>query len=1000
MPFAGELATNVAASFVFEFLKRPIAAIAAEFQLRESVSRALGDRPPSKISRILREGEKSVSDLARVIGNNEGLLTTEVAEYLRELQRTSIPEAAAQLALCGQSPDRLSDTFKTFHNRFNNIPFTAEQMLNALHASITERLESVQDKALLEIIRAQHGELRARLDAVIQALSSYASHENRLKISQLKEARLKVAKLIESSNRNVTVETLQGSKKYSLRSLAIPGRLIELDSTHIQSAKIPRVDSTQPYLSFRRNIHRAVLLGDPGGGKSTMTQLISFELANIVSAEAQNPERRDFDRRDLRIPLKIVLRSFEAKQQRNTSYNFFESLKDDIKIAFEYDDAFTTLFLKTILAAGEAIVIFDGLDEVLDVGARRAMVNYIEQFSEIYAACPILVTSRLVGYRDAPLNDSFIPSGLARFNKEEIQKYSEKAIKAVSRANIQESRDKAREFINQTDRIGGDIRENPLMLGLMVQIFVYRGDVPSNRPEVYKECATLMFERWDGRREIVANVPRQEIELLDVFGYVASKTFGNANKEEGVSKEWLFKELRGHFEGWFVDKASANRAAHSLVDFLTGRAWVMSEVGHEVFKFTHRTFLEYFFARHLISESRSIDDLIERNLIPKLLNNEWVLISHLALHMAIFRDGGKTRQAAECVQRNLESLRLKPTQELPFLEFVASALDYVLIPEKLYVEIVKLIVERAIRLGARETFAASSVIWSLFSTANHRDALAFKTISESVDSALASPGRPEFLFSLYLLGARHNESYSGPIRRHIRAIRSPGWHKFASLREKKQSEFLTLAKKYPDVARAFIYVYNIKSLDLYQQHGQNLLDADPSPLRPAGADQIVSSRISALSYFLNSEREFDEFFTQEQFKDSASFISAIANDITSGRIIIKVHPHKGEFAFGLERDLDETFQSIWMSIRRSRRSIDKILLANMLVCAFYLSDQIMKAVAPHTSPGKRHDVLAPMHILRDMVSVASPNEHSVFLDAWISSRTSGRARRTVSPDAG
>ncbi|MGO4841691.1 hypothetical protein AB4144_56460, partial [Rhizobiaceae sp. 2RAB30] len=97
-----------------------------------------------------------------------------------------------------------------------------------------------------------------------------------------------------------------------------------------------------------------------------------------------------------------------------------------------------------------------------------------------------------MGYRDAPLSEDFDVFGLSRFNNEEISKYCEKSIKAVSGEDTKSAADKARDFLRQTARIGSDLRENPLMLGLMVQIFVYRGDVPSNRPEVYKECATLM----------------------------------------------------------------------------------------------------------------------------------------------------------------------------------------------------------------------------------------------------------------------------------------------------------------------------------------------------------------------------------------------------------------------------------------------------------------------------------------------------------------------------
>lgn len=236
-----------------------------------------------------------------------------------------------------------------------------------------------------------------------------AAEQSGMDYKTLKEARVKVAKAIEAANRYTNVETLQGTKKFRLKSLAIPGRLSRLSTAEIASAKMAANGPSTNYLGFRRQFDRAIILGDPGGGKSTLTQLVCFDLARIVALEDGNPGRTDYDVRDLKIPLRIVLRSFEAKQEADPSYTLFDYLRDDLKIALDSDDSITASFLQNVLSTGEAVIIFDGLDEVLELGARRNIVGYIEQFSEIYAACPVLVTSRLVGYRDAPLSDDFEP---------------------------------------------------------------------------------------------------------------------------------------------------------------------------------------------------------------------------------------------------------------------------------------------------------------------------------------------------------------------------------------------------------------------------------------------------------------------------------------------------------------------------------------------------------------------------------------------------------------
>lgn len=83
-----------------------------------------------------------------------------------------------------------------------------------------------------------------------------------------------------------------------------------------------------------------------------------------------------------------------------------------------------------------------------------------------------------------------------------------------------------------------------------------------------------MFEKWDQRRDIIFKIPT-DFDLLDLFSFLASKIFGSAETEDGVSREWLISELRLFFENWYLEKAKALQAARSLVEFITGRAWVM-----------------------------------------------------------------------------------------------------------------------------------------------------------------------------------------------------------------------------------------------------------------------------------------------------------------------------------------------------------------------------------------------------------------------------------------
>ena len=73
----------------------------------------------------------------------------------------------------------------------------------------------------------------------------------------------------------------------------------------------------------------------------------------------------------------------------------------------------------------------------------------------------------------------------------------------------------------------------------------------------------------------------------------------------------------------------------------------MCEIGPKVFKFTHRTFLEYFFAKRIEEEAGSVSALINEKIIDKIIKAQWDVVNHLSLQISTFRSGPKSIQAIE-----------------------------------------------------------------------------------------------------------------------------------------------------------------------------------------------------------------------------------------------------------------------------------------------------------------------------------------------------------------
>ncbi len=374
---------------------------------------------------------------------------------------------------------------------------------------------------------------------------------------------------------------------------------------------------------------RSVLLGDPGAGKSTLAGKLAHDVAADLVPGAEG-----------RVPFLLVLRdqagSFCEGGKGLATY-LAQVCQDPYNLeppphAIEY-----------LLRNGRAMVLLDGLDELVEPALRRKVVQLVEGFVNRFPLVPVLVTARRVGYYDAALDGGFFSVGrVAELNNDQVEQYAKRwfgldeSIAEAKRAQM------ARSFTAESHNIG-ELRSNPLLLALLCAMYSNQHYIPANLAQVYERCAVMLFEQWDTQRGI-AEAPQFHGRLRTAVQHLAWRLVSAEESGKALPRHRIVQLLAEHFTTKGFHEDDANSTAEQFVTFCTGRAWVLTDVGstdiEPRYGFTHRTFLEYFAAEHLVRANPTPERLWE-TLLPHVLVGEWDVIAQIALQLLDrYMDGG------------------------------------------------------------------------------------------------------------------------------------------------------------------------------------------------------------------------------------------------------------------------------------------------------------------------------------------------------------------------
>lgn len=425
-----------------------------------------------------------------------------------------------------------------------------------------------------------------------------------------------------------------------------------------------------------------VVLGNPGGGKSTLAQAYALVLSK-AGAETGNV---------LLIHLRV--REIFAAMKDEPSLSILNYIvKNLARVSERYQFEELINPVRNLLYNGRCICIFDGLDEVITVSNRIEIVTKVSRFISEWSRCSFLVTSRPQGYAEAPLSRRFQTAVLQPFNRHETTIYFEKFSRAVFEIDDKDLGAKTERFLAEASRIAPDLMETPLLLSLIIWLFHSTNRIPDNRLEVYYQCATLLFDDWDRSRNIDLDLIENH-RLWQLLPVLAGDVYVDPILANNIPRQWLRQKVARFFKNVLgkSGEGRSNQIADEFISHLVGRAWVLTEKAPDRFEFTHRSFLEYFFAKHLDEKYESVSGLM-KVLLPHIISREWTVPSHVALQLRAERG---IQGANRCSKALISAVRSADTANKPNLVlFAAEACEYLQPSNSVIEEISQLIVSCA-----------------------------------------------------------------------------------------------------------------------------------------------------------------------------------------------------------------------------------------------------------------------------------------------------------------
>ncbi|SNX56329.1 PBS lyase HEAT-like repeat-containing protein [Streptomyces sp. TLI_55] len=395
----------------------------------------------------------------------------------------------------------------------------------------------------------------------------------------------------------VTVDIPPGMESHDLDR-----KLQDLEARRKEQDEDPEEDQEEAGSRFsvgERLAHskHLVVLGDPGAGKSTMLRWIATACLLRLKADpdwSQLPDVDTLPDADW-LPLLIRCRDLDTSRIAGSLEEMIQHHLCDTEFSSEEAAELTPLLLRR-MREGRVLLLIDGLDEISDPGLRAKFCRKVEKIHLAFPDAPVIVTSRIVGYREMKLR---ITRGFEHVTVQELTPQDKDdfarrwCVVTESPARRESAAQELISDIHSTDRIER-LTGSPMLLTTMALVKKKVGKLPSRRADLYREAVDVLLH-W--RSDVDERMdPHEALPQLQYLAYAMC-----ASGDQQIRQDKVVETLERMRREFPAVRPVRQRSAVEFLRRLERQTGILVESGHvshdgeliPVYEFRHLTFQEY-----------------------------------------------------------------------------------------------------------------------------------------------------------------------------------------------------------------------------------------------------------------------------------------------------------------------------------------------------------------------------------------------------------------------